>query len=483
MKKIIAIVVLLSLVSVGAFWGISNIVSEEKENVTIKENILYGDKAYAEGVRVFTRVHYNDHLFWNTAYTIGNTPKTTTTYEFHYSAYYEKNERRYDGLSLDLDLRYGFDLRKPVEECVGLQKAYRELFDETTPGTTGTKTIRLQDYYTYYPIRVGMTLPGVLWNGNDYDNLTFDDYKNERAVWDKFNEFFKIPIPKDLPAFEISVTKNAIGNEVGMGSSGQDFEYWLNPQVTYTNNRVFFSIGNKFYNRGKDSFQYVDTSLIPGGYGIYSFTYKNVRNSKNTQGNTTIFYPGYETGVEEDTLAMVFPLEQQAEVIYMTLSNDESKLLVFTKEYDVTYLTVIDIASMTEFQKLKITETRQYTFYEYDNCIVLSGWEYISVIEKQPDGLCRLAFTVPRMKEVNDTNGQKGVDTVMAFDGNKLVMIDRTGDAEFYGLPICGFTVAVYNRTGLVYYGEYENSLSIATNPYDYSYNCLPVKYAVSILK
>ena len=177
---------------------------------------------------------------------------------------------------------------------------------------------------------------------------------------------------------------------------------------------------------------------------------------------------------------MVFPLEQHQEVIYLTLSNDESKLLMFTKEHETTYLTVIDVATMNQLQKIEITDAKQFTFYEYDNCIVLNGWEYISVIEKQEDGLCRLAFTVSRMKEVNDSNYQKGVATTMSFHNEKLVIVDRTGDKTYGSLETCGFTVAIYNSTGLVYYGEYESSLSATTNPNDYAFNCLPIKYTVS---
>ncbi len=478
MKKIIAIVVLLSLLSVGSFCMIGSIVSEEKSGVTIKENIIYGDKSYAHGVTVLTKAHYDEHLFWNTSYTIGDTPKTSTDYEFHYSEYYENGERKYNGLMLDMDLKYGYTTRIPADECVGLQKAYRELYDATPEGSKGTKMILLQDYYDYYPVRVSFALPGVIWQGNDYEDLAAEDYKNERAVWDVFNEFFKIPIPENLPAFEISITKS--GNSVGTGSSGHDSDYWFNSQNVYTSDRVFFSIGNKFYDKDGETDQYVDMSLVPGGYGIYSLSYKNVRNSSNTQGDATIFHPEYETGIEADTLAMVFPLEQHAEVIQMMLSNDESKLLLFTQEYDVTYLTIIDIASMTELQKFKVTEATQYTFYEYDNFIVLNGWEYISVIEKQADGLCRLAFTVSRMKEVNDSNYQKGVATTMAFDGEKLVMVDRTADKIYGSLELCGFTVAIYNSTGLVYYAEYENSLSASTNANDYAFNCLPLWSKVS---
>lgn len=479
MKKIIAIVLLLSLLSVGSFCMIGSVVNKEKANVTIKENIIYGDKSYAEGVTVLTRSHYDSHLFWNTAYTIGETPILSTDYEFHYSEFYEYGDRSYNGLTLDVDLKYGFDTSIPAEEAVGLQKAYRELYDATAPGTKGTKMIRLQDYYTYYPIRVSIDLPGVLWQGNDYEDLDFDEYINERAVWDAFNNFFKIPIPEDLPAFEISITKDLRGDGVGVGSSGHASDYWLNPITTYTSNRVFFSIGNEFYNKEGDTNQYVDTSLIPGGYGIYSFNYSNVRNSTNTHGNNTTFYPGYETGINEETLEMVYPLAQETEVVYMLVSEDESKLLLFTKENDITYLTVIDIASMTDLQKIKVTDANQYMFYECDNCIVLNGWEYISVIELMDNGLYDLAFTVSRMNEINDSDAQKGVATAMAFDGDKLVMIDRSGDQIYPNLETCGFSVAIYNNTGLVYYAEYENSLSATTNPNDYAFNCLPVKYSV----
>jgi len=156
---------------------------------------------------------------------------------------------------------------------------------------------------------------------------------------------------------------------------------------------------------------------------------------------------------------------------------------MFTKEHEITYLTVIDIATMNQLQKIEITDAKQFTFYEYDNCIVLNGWEYISVIEKQEDGLCRLAFTVSRMKEVNDSNVQKGVATTMAFDGEKLVIIDRTGDEIYPSLELCGFTVAVYDSTGLLYYGEYESSLSASRSANDYAYNCLPIDYSVSWTK
>ena len=102
MKRIIATILLLSVLSVASFCMIGGAAGKEKANVTIKENIIYGDKSYADGVTVFTKAHYNDHLFWNTTYTIGEKPRTSTDYEFRYFPHYEDSERSYHALTLDV---------------------------------------------------------------------------------------------------------------------------------------------------------------------------------------------------------------------------------------------------------------------------------------------------------------------------------------------------------------------------------------------
>ena len=67
----------------------------------------------------------------------------------------------------------------------------------------------------------------------------------------------------------------------------------------------------------------------------------------------------------------------------------------------------------------------------------------------------------------------------MAFNGKKLAIVDRTAEKTYGTLELCGFTVSIYDCTGLVYYGEYENSLSVAADPNDYAINCLPIRYRV----
>ena len=447
MKKIIVLVLILSVFSVSAFFVVGALVIGEQENVTFKENVIYGDRAYANGVNVFFRSHYDNHLFWNTSYTIGDESKTETDFEFHYNAFVDPKPRKGRGAILKTDFPYYHSYDDLLAgEPVGLKMAYRELYDETPVGETGTKTVRLQDYYDYYPIGFfTLSLPGVDWMAHNYDDLT-GMYKNIRDVWDAFNEFIKIPIPEDLPAIEIELKKigeNHLSTRI-LGSY-----YQIESASAYTSTQCFFSITTDY--DGKR----VDTSQIPGGYGIYAFSYQNSGNK------------AYGEGIDTDSLAMVYPLGQCEEVVHMMVSEDETKLLAFTAEQGRFFLTVIDIATMTELQKIFLDVTTNFEITEYDTCIVLRRSDAVAkqhlVIEKQEDGLYRFALRIMRW--------DKGGAEDMAFDGEKLVIVNQ---ADY---PIgCGFKVEVYDKRGLLYYAEYESSLSYAAG---YGSGCLPVRCEV----
>lgn len=472
MKKIIALVIALTVLSFGSLCMIGSIVNSQKDNVTITENVIFGDRSYAEGLKIFTRAKYDGRLFWNTSYTIGGS--ASTEYEFHYNKYYEYGEMSYAGLDLGFDFAYGVNSTASLEDLTGIERAYRELADATKPGAESTKHIYLQDYYDYYPIAVSVYLPGILWQGNDYERLAYENAVNEKAVWDKFREFFKIPLPDDLPGIDISVGKDSRGNVVSVGSGGESSPFYSHS--TYTDTMCFFSIMNKYTNENSES-KYYDTSLIPGGYGIYAFDYENVRDTSNTYGSTTVFKEGYETGIKEETLRLVYPIEQDVEVMYLSVSEDGSKLLIFTEENGSTYLNVVDTETFAELQRFKVANSEVSAYYEYDNFIVLEEYQDdvdISVIEICEDGTYRLVFSVPRSESSKNYSIED-----MAFNGRELAIITKMYN-ENQLFELCGFLVSVYNSSGLVYYGEYESSLSLNQSYIDYSARCLPVRIEIS---
>lgn len=476
MKKRLVLLILLLFLALLSLCLIGASVQQEKDRITITEQARFGDPSLARHATLSLSAQMNEHQLWNMTYPIGGVP--TTEYRFSAKELEFEHKVTYNGIQLYEDIPFGYDLRTSPEETTGIQRAYRELYDATAPGTKGTKIVRLQDYYEYYPIRMEIDLPGTLWHTVNYDDLDERDDINQRKVWDAFREFFKIPIPENLPAFEISITKDESGKEIGIGSSSPakyEDGYALYSEATYTSNACFFTLNNRMGDG------YVDTSLIPGGYGIYRFSYTKVRNEQNTKGNVTIFHPGYLTGVDADSLVMVYPLEQHIQVRAMFVNPEETRLLLLTDEKNGVYLTVIDIATMTELQKFRITDNAHVSLNQQDDFIILFYEQKFSVFSVDEHGLYTPAITADQPVMTDDTFAHINTYSAMDFDGTYLVMADVLPSEHYYALQTCHFCLAVYDRTGLRYYGEYQNSLSVNPDTNYYHCNVIPFEIAVHL--
>lgn len=474
MKKLLVLLCLLLALGLFAVCAIGASVSEERDQVTLTPRHLCGDPAAAQGATLTMRTELDSHLLWDVTYPIGG--ETQTDFRVSLRELSFEGRPKIDGIHMYEDIEYGLNTRKPLEELTGIEKAYRELFDRTEPGTKGRAEIRLQDYYTYYPLRIDVNLPGTLWHGLDYEDMESNDYANERAVWDAFREFFRIPIPADLPSFEISVIKNVDGGIGGSGSSApkEGAHYNLYAETAYTSDTCYMAINNR-YGEG-----YVDTSLIPGGYGIYSFTYTNVRNDKNTQGNATIFHPGYVTGVHAETLAMVYPLNESIHVYSMSVTPDEERLLVICEDRaGVVSLLVIDLESMQQIQSFPITENEWISLHQEEDFFVLFYGQTISVYKQCEDGSYAHVLTGDQPFAVNGVSQSFGTHSAVDFDGERVIFANLLDEKKYGNLQTANVCIAVYDASGLLYYGEYDNSLAVNPNTQIYNDNVNPVEYGI----
>jgi len=474
MKRMIALLLGLLLLSAAALGMIGSSILRQKDQVTVTEQVLYGDPAHAKGASFLTEAHYDNHLFWKTSYTVGKDEAYSTEYDFSAKERPFSETRSYRGISLGFDMQNGVDLTTPAAEQSGLMKAYRELYDETPSGTKGTKIVFLQDYYDYYPIRIDISLPGTLWMGDNYEHLADKDYENERAVWDAFREFFRIPVPDDLPGTEISVVKDESGRSIGVGShtpSEKDGYYFLYSEAAYTADRCFFSINIQ---RGEGD-GVIDTSLIPGGYGIYSFSYTNVRNKENTpQENVTIHHPGYRTGVDADSLAMVYPLDESVSVRSMHVSPDETRLLLLTEEASGVWLTVIDLADMSMRQKLLVGDGEHISLHHQDDFMMLFSVYDFSLYAIDGAGNYTLAFSAEQPRQYREDLPHINTYAAMDFDGERLITADFCLEEQYGSMQTCDVFLTVYDKTGLLYAGNYETSLARNPDTSRYNFNCLP---------
>ncbi len=465
MKKMLLLTALLLVFSFGSMAVICAAVSADKDNVTITERALYGDKGAAEGITVSTVSNYDNHLRWDTVYTVGKQPQT----EFSFHAF-EMRDHYINfnyGALLDVDIPYGCEFNVPAEQQSGIQRAYKELYDEAEPGVKTTKIIYLKDFYDFYPVRVDINLPGVFWSGNDAVALVEDHPGSEKYVRQKFNEFFRIPM-LEHEAREISVTKSANGYSIGMGSStvGSDETYFFDTDSALTEDTCYFTINNRT-TKGN----LIDTSLIPGGYGIYRFRYAESKNMY-TGGSE----PGV-TGVDADSLSMVYKLEDEERVNHLLLSKDGSKLLLITQDENRrNWFSVIELAQMELLQKFEIEgiDGNGYDLHDKGDFLVFMRSDVLALVALEEDGSYEFKFSSPTAYGINEEYQYVNTASAMNFNGDKLVIVNSIYEEQHRALDLCSFYIAIHDADGLRYYGEYDSSLSANPDAYNYSYNCLP---------
>ena len=244
--------------------------------------------------------------------------------------------------------------------------------------------------------------------------------------------------------------------DFGIERQSEDaFQFGVSSDYSLATDEAFYFTFNNRTEQGA----VVDTSLIPGGYGIYRIPY------------TVDFDPNKETGILIDQISTVYSIDPSHEVLRLHSSHDKSKLLLHTLENGWYVLTVIDRESMTALQRFEIQEKApEHDFWklwedeEQDIFMVEMDQSY-AFFALQEDGtyaqifLCEIPTKVHGRSQYSD----------MLYDGTRLVVgdvhnwLDTTNTAE--GV----FYLSVYDASGLRYYGEYDTSLNSKIQSSEYN--------------
>ncbi len=477
MKKMYAIIMILVLFAFGSLFGIGANIYAQRDQVTIRENVLYGDAAVADGLTVGLRNQMSSHLFWNTTYKVGKNSKCKTEYSFSLREREESEDYIYRGIDLYEYMESDFSYESGLGNTVGLsliQKDYLKVLSKMGEGEEKWLKLYLKDYYEYYPVRMVLELPNTVWVNNNPETEVGDKPYDPKYVIEKFQKFFRIPV-LESDFIQVKLTKKGTAEDgtyhnTTMAGVYERSQFHLDTVNVYTEDTCYFAIKNrkqqeKTLNYDDVTFlekEYVDTSYIPGGYGIYAFSYGRGDGE-------------YHTGIDSDSLKMVFPLEEKALVKHMMIRNNQSQLILITDEEQDAYLTVIDLATMKQTQKFLLHENLYDTeFYaEYfvaDDFIAILIRGKIFVISEE-NGVYTHEFTVEEDRKLE--NDWSYLGRAMDFDGEKLAVVGNVYGRMGYVSQTCDFYLAVYDKNGLIYYGEYENSLSMSNNSNSYL-QCTP---------
>ena len=470
MKKALALVLVVLTLSVGGMCAAVSMLSKQQVQVEVTPILEQGDPAVLEGLEVVLDSRSGDsQMHWTTTYRPGQTPDADTQpyykrfwnddsmidYLYQYD-HKDEQKRRMELIYYQEDTGYG---HVDPEDYTGLDLAFQQLEQSTELGTQSARTIAVRDYRPFYDFSARFYLPdvegyvGAYVRGENWtDLMAAQDYQEE-----KLNQFLRIPVQENEKV-TITLTKDSQGevSDFGMEQQNEDaFQFGVSSDHSLATDEAFYFTFNNRTEQGA----VVDTSLIPGGYGIYRIPY------------TVDFDPNKETGILIDQISTVYSIDPSHEVLRLHSSHDKSKLLLHTLENGWYVLTVIDRESMTALQRFEIQEKApEHDFWklwedeEQDIFMVEMDKSY-AFFALQEDGtyaqifLCEIPTKVHGRSQYSD----------MTYDGKRLVVGDVHNWLDTTGTAQGVFYLSVYDFTGLRYYGEYDTSLNSKIQSSEYN--------------
>ncbi|MBQ3136198.1 MAG: hypothetical protein IJB74_01815 [Clostridia bacterium] len=468
MRKTLALFLTVFIIALSLYTCVSASVNSEKENVTIHENYIYGDKRFAEKVEVNFKAQYYDNLLWDINYNIAENKAETK-----FSLYRDGIPNEYDATNY-LTLTGGFwnySTSGFLGEESFFSEAFKDLVKDAKPYEEVKKTISVSDYLDYYPLSVEINFPNKYSLDSSLGYYETDSYNLVSAL----SDFFKIPVLKNH-LLTISATVNESGNIFQSGSESvasaeensiyDEFSIYGSSVITEDKCLIYFS--NKSY-MGKN----VDTSKIPGGYGIYCLPY-----SYTEEGRRVTF--------DYSALSNVFSVESNHEITQLKLSADGKSVYMVTEENEECYLTVIDTENYAVLQKIKVSTNKnqsagfgyiensfavinlyhenlqsRFNLYTIDNNgLFVKEFTALTHHEDKIDGSENIRYPGSDIYEHSNIDVEwDGENLYVTNDFDESVGMVRDRNA--------GFSLSVYNKYGLQFFGNYYTSL---TSGYDGMY-------------
>lgn len=475
MRKALCLTALLAALAVGCLAGGFGWVNAAADQVTLTPVTHLGDASAADGLTMRARAMLSRKLVWDTTCSAadpGSIQTDYTYYELGYEYPWGVDDYR---VELQNYLEYGFDYQLEEAQQWGLNRALKQLYDTTAPGTESSMTVRLADYMEYYPLAVYLVGDGAqvgfgMSEAEFAESCIADGeliFVPEPDSWEgaflAFREFFRIPVLEE-ETVELTLGRGEDGRMAhwGGGSTGSDaFSLNTYDYSAFAGGAIFFT-----FDPHTQKGDLVDTSLIPGGYGLYRLPLLTSEELEARQRNLAFL---------AEELEMVYPLDPNSRLVELSADKAGSALRLLTVEEDTLVLTIIDPVSYETKQRVELAEwgADWYGMDLYDGGDFLAMElpdDRLAVISIRDSGRYVAEFVVPSGSEAYDgllryryfSNSGCGMD----FDGQRLaVLVPAAG----YYNSSCDAYLLLYDRTGMVYLGEYRSSLTTRLHSEDHA--------------
>lgn len=543
-KKSMMIFMLVTVLSVGMTVYGWTFVDSRIGQAELREETVTGNKDAAEGLTVSFRADSADSLHWinHYDYSTGRTESSFKRGEMNKKAdALVYDDIRFTGWSAAPYVTELDDVGLEGLQEKEIQGFYEDVQNRVIEsGAVETGKIRVKDYLDFYPVSFRFQFGTKLYDSDDAltglkiyaeNGATVSEieaaYDEDVALYATFNHLFKIPVidneyqtykvsPKEEynPKKDLGYTTE-IEKPLGEGEDYYTFDpvivlqeenikdgkSWFHPDLTgglsyeagsengdesddsyigksaaayNLKNRMLFAVNNRTV-KGEP----VDVSQLSGGYGVYELPFEVMATASISKGQRSRTVTNPVPILDE--IKMVYPLDEQAEYIEMSLSGDHRYLSVFSVKDGKCFVEMIDADNWTSPGPIELFSASEKMIYAWgeDNSLTVTNHKgdvavlYRSEKENSPyevlysgkteSGLDKALFdTASMVKEHSEGKyvcvQDSGLDVTVKEGKAALVQTLLTGDPA-YNLRNAALECAVIDKSGVIYRGRLKSNL------------------------
>lgn len=537
MRKSITIFLMTAVFSVSMVVYGCIFVSSMIDETTLTEKTLEGNSEVVEGLKISFRADSGSDLHWLNDYEYGS---KKTESKFKRGDLPVKSEQTiYENIRFTGHSIVPYVTRLEYDRLGGLQEKkihdfYDDLQDEVMESGKATEgIIKTGEYIDYYPISFRFRFGTRTYNSSaaltglkiyDEKNLLSEEnaasYDKDVDMYVNFNENFKIPIIENeyqrfritkLNEYDESVSlgyKSKISKPLGDGKDFYEFDpiivvqeenlvdgmNWEHPDFANKSvensdyesskaksaseyglkNRLLFIINNRTA-MGDN----VDMSQISKGYGVYELPVDTEATATVGKSKRSWTLPDPKPLMEE--LDMVYSLDDEAEYVELSLSEDHRYLAVFSVLDGMYFAEIIDAdlwQSFGQFELFPETKNLTYSWGEDGSLAITNHNDYIAVLYRDSDkgdkysmlysgrignGFDGMFFDEKKSARENSYSKYKvGIERGLAVtvqDGKAaFVQNTKVGNGR-YSVRNATMECAVLDETGVIYRGFLKNDI------------------------
>ena len=483
--KLRRIAAALVIVSLGAASFTFAAVRGQMADCRITEKTIVGDAAAAAGLSASFGMGLQNQLYWRNVYTYSGADDGADVQE---TAFSRKNPFPADkkgpvpsvrltgymtsGNALDdilTDPAEGYPIRQELLAQVrqefftaGAAERGQEIKRALPADGETTQNLKLKDIFRYYPIEGDLTGTSI-WAAS-LDNAVYAS-ENPAKLWQDINRFLRISIP-ETESSGFSVGKYPDGSlnfnyyQGKENCSQQEDHFDFRSIACSTPDAVYFT-----FNTHTDDGDVVDTSLIPGGYGIYRLPYDREKEIFLSEKLETVYAldpekqytdiyaspDGAKLFLVSQAAVGVKEVQATAEIIDVrTMQCDRREEIVCSADTALGY----DAGDYLIFRGLR--ELCLYTYQDgsYKKELMLADvpFRLAAIRNLFYDNRCRTAYDGKRLSILGEA------DFDIEDDDNTMWLWETAGTVE----------VAVLDASGLAYYGTLRSNMQDFCNAKEY---------------